>query len=139
MAKLANFKRNMTKAIDSGEWVRVGDEYDDLEIMTRGFTDEYTDMRNALLRRTATQKYRGDASKITTAEGRDITVDCLEAKCLLGVRNLVDDAGQPVVMPAFLKMLRDPDYSDLFTAALVACANVGRARTADAEDDVKNL
>lgn len=138
MAKLKNFKRDMAKALDSGEWVRVGDEYDDLEIQTRGFTDEYTDMRNALLRRTAVQRYRGDLTKVTTAESRDITIDCIAAKSILGVRNLIDDDGQPVTLAAFVDMLRDPDYSDLFTAALVACANVGRARTADAEDDVKN-
>lgn len=138
MAKLRNFKRNLSQAYDSGEWVRVGDEYDDLEIQTRGFTDGYTDMRAALLRRVAVQKYRGDANKITSAEARDITIDCLEAKSLLGVRNLVDDDEQPVTLAAFIKMLRDPDYSELFTAALVACNNVGRARTADAEDDVKN-
>lgn len=138
MAKLKNFKRNLSQAYDAGEWVRVGDEYEDLEIQTRGFTDEYTDMRNALLRRTAVQKYRGDTSKITTAENRDITIDCIASKSLLGIRNLVDDDMQPVTLPAFIEMLRDPDYSDLYTAALVACANVGRARAADADDDVKN-
>lgn len=135
MAKLKTFKRVMPK---DGEWVRVGDEYDDLEIQTRGFTDEYTDMRNARLRRLSMQRHSGDATKITTAENRELTIDCLEEKCLLGVRNLVDDAGQPVSLAMFLGMLRDPDYAELYTAALVACANVGRARTADVEDDVKN-
>lgn len=134
MADLANFKRVMPK---DGEWVNPGDEYDGLEILTRGFTDEYTDMRNALLRRVSMQRYRGDATKITTAENRELTIDCLEAKCLLGVRNASMN-GEPVDLPMFLKMLRDPEYSDLYTAALVACANVGRALTADAEDDVKN-
>lgn len=138
MAKLSSFKRNFSQAYDTGEWVRVGDEYEDLEIQTRGFTDEYSDMRNAALRRTAVQKYRGDMTKITTAETRGITIDCIAAKSLLGVRNLVDDDGQPVALKDFVTMLRNPDYADLYNAALVACANVGRARAVDAEDDVKN-
>lgn len=138
MAKLSDFKRNMAKVLDSGEWVNPGDEYNGLEILTKGFTDKYTDMRNNLLRRTAVQKYRGDASKITTAESRAMTIDCLEAECLLGVRNLADETGEPVTLSAFVMMLRDPDYKDLFDAALVACANVGRARTDDTGADVKN-
>lgn len=138
MAKLKNFRRDLAKALDTGEWIRVGDEYDDMEILTRGFTDEYTDMRNAVGRRLAIQRYRGDSTKITNAENRNLTVDCLAEKCLLNVRNLVGDDDQPVTLPAFVEMMRNPEYSDLFNAAIAACANVGRARSADRDDDVKN-
>ncbi len=138
MAKLASFKRDMKKARESGEWVQVGDDYGDLEILTRGFTDEYTDMRSAALHRLAVRNYRGDANKITTAESRAITIECLQAKCLLGVRNLVDDAGQPMTLDDFVRLLDDPDFSDLYTAALIACGNVGRAKAVNAGDDVKN-
>lgn len=138
MANLSKFKRNLSAARERGEWVQVGIAYDDLEILTRGFTHEYTDMRNQAMRNLAVRKYRGDAMLITTDESNGITVDCLAAKSLLGVRNLNDDSGQPVELPAFIEMLRDIDYSDLLDAACIACANVGKSRAADAEADVKN-
>lgn len=136
MAKLKAFKRD-SRYQTTGEWVQIGEEYDDLEILTRGFTDSYTDKRSAMFRKTAL-KYRGDVSKVTTAEGRDITIECLISECLLDVRNLLDEAGQPVTFAAFCGNLRDPDYADLYTATLMACGMVGRARAADADADVKN-
>lgn len=135
MANLAKFKRD-SRALDAGEWVAIGGDFDDIEIQTRGFNDEYTDARAAALRKMAL-KYRGDSDKITTAEIRAINTAAMAAHCLRGVRNLSDDNG-PVSLAAFLALLPDPDYTDLYYAVLTACAMAGRARAADAADDAGN-
>lgn len=138
MAKLSSFKRNVSSAAKNGEWVRLGDAYDDLEILSRGFWDEYTDARNLAVRNLSVRRYKGDAFKITTAENRDIVVDCLADKVLMNVRGIVDDNGQDVPLAAFIGFLRDPDYSELYNAVCNACGNVGAVKALDNEDDVKN-
>lgn len=139
MAKLSSFRRDMTQALDSGEWVAVGMAYDDLEIKVRGYTDAYWDNRNAATRALAMRKYRGDASQITMAEGRTIMVRAIIETTLMDVRNLEDDeTGQPMTLASFASKLLEPNYSELLDAVNIACSNVGRARAADAEADVKN-
>lgn len=137
MAKLSKFKRD-SSLTQTGEWIRVGDEYDDLEILTRGFNDDYTDHRNAGIRKAATLNYRGDPSKIGAAETRSITIDSIVAHSLIDVRNLADDDGNPVSLDKFVTMLRDPDYLDLYLATITACAMVGRTRAAVTKDAIKN-
>jgi hypothetical protein len=136
MARLSSFKID-SKAREQGEWVSPGDEYGNLEILTRGFTDSYTDARAAKVRRAAMQ-FGGDASKIPSAVSRAISVDCMIAHVLLGVRGLEDDTGQPVEFAAFVGLLRDPDYGDLFVAAVRAASMVGMRKVADINDALGN-
>lgn len=136
MAKLSAFRVD-SKAINQGAWIKPGEEYDDLEILTRGFTDAYTDARAAKVRRVALH-YGNDANKIPAAEQRAITVDCLISHVLLDVRGLSDDAGNPVPFGQFCDLLRDPDFSDLFVACIKAATMVGTQRRQDAADAVGN-
>lgn len=132
MAKLGSFGRSRS-AMDEGEWVSPGDEFDDLEIKTRAYNDAYTDLRALKLRREA-RRHGGDIGKIPNAVQRAIIVDCLVAHCLQDVRNLEDDDGTPVPFDQFAEMLKDPRYGDLFIAATAAPAKVGLASAEEAEE-----
>lgn len=136
MAKLSSFKVD-SNAVKQGEWVSPGEEYDDLQILTRGFTDLYTDARAARMRRLAVG-FGGDERKIPNELQREVIVDCLIKHVTLGVRNLVDDAGQPVTFAAFCDMLRNPDYADLFKAAVNAASMVGLVARQDVADALGN-
>lgn len=136
MAKISSFRVD-TKAIESGEWVSPGEEFDDLEILTRGFTDAYTDSRSARTRKAAIP-FGGDVSKIPSVVGRNILVDCLVRHVLLDVRNLQDDDGESVKFPAFCTMLGSGDYPDLLRAAVQAANKVGVAKATDTADAVGN-
>jgi hypothetical protein len=117
--------------------VRVGEEFDDLEIKTRGLTDQYHDARAAKLRRAALQ-HGGDVNKLPLAVTRRILVECLGDHVLLDVRNLENESGEPVSFDQFKALLAEPDYADLVVAALKAAAQVGLTRQAETEDAVKN-
>lgn len=132
MAKLGSFGRSRS-AMDEGEWVSPGDEFDDLEIKTRPYNDAYTDLR-ALKLRQAARRYGGEIGKIPNAVQRGIIVDCLVAHCLQDVRNLEHDDGTPVEFDDFVEMLRDARYGDLFVAAAAAPAKVGLTVAAEAEE-----
>jgi hypothetical protein len=136
MARLSAFRVD-SKAIEAGAWVKPGDEYDDLEIQTRGFTDVYTDAKAAKLRRAALQ-YGGDQAKIPNAVVRRVIVDCLIGHLLLDVRGLADEAGAPVAFAGFCDLLRDPDYSPLVNACIQAASTVGLIKAAVAGDDLGN-
>jgi hypothetical protein len=138
MAKLNQFRQNAS-AIQQGEWVRVAEEYDDLEIQTRGFTDAYFDAQAARQRRAAVGM-GGDVSKLPSALKRSINLDCMIAHVLLTppVRNLVDDDGEPVSADAFFSMLRDPNYASLLNACFIAAAQVGQRRADDVTEAVGN-
>ena len=130
MARLSAFKID-SKMVESGDWVRVGEEYDDLEILTRGFTDQ------AKLRKAA-RGFGGDTAKLPISVSRALLVESLVQNVILDVRNLKDDAGQPVLMPAFVALLRDPDYAELVAACLKAASRVGLAKADDLADAVGN-
>lgn len=133
MVQLSSFRIN-AKAVQSGQWVRVGEEYEDLEIQTRGFTDEYNDARASRLRRKAMQRgHAGDMAKLPVADVREINTDCLIEFCLLDVRNIKGDDGQPVPFAQFCELLRDPAYPDLFSATVRAVTLVGLVKAADVE------
>lgn len=122
----------------SGEWVRPGDEYDDLEILSRGYTDEYYDALAVKTRR-ASLAVGGDASKIPNSVQRDIRTDCLLEHIVLGVRNLTGDDDKPVPIEQFRDVLRDPDYVELNLACLKAAAAVGRSKAAEVEESAGNF
>lgn len=135
MAKLGNFKIN-SKARKDGEWVRPGEEYEDLEILTRGLTDTYFDGQAARQRRAAVA-YNGNVDKLPLAERREINLDLLIEHVILDVRNLTHDDGKtPVTFAEFKVMLRDPDYAELGLACFAAASQVGRRRQADVEDAI---
>lgn len=136
MARLSGFKIN-SKAIENGQWVSPGEEYDDLQILTRGFTDLYTDARAAKLRRAALA-YSGETTKVPNSIQREILVECMIEHVLLDVRNLTDDQGSPVDFARFCDLLRDPDYADLVTASIRAASLVGKQRLADTKDAAGN-
>lgn len=132
MAKLSAFRVN-SKAVTEGEWVRIGDEYDDLEIKTRGRTDQYHDA-TARRQRKAAAGFGGDVTKLPLAIRREINVECLIEFVVLDVRNLLDDAGEPVTLDQFRALLRDPDYKELVEACYIAAEMVGQRRAAEAEE-----
>ena len=132
MAKLSQLKHHHA-AITEGEWIRVGDEYDDLEILTRGITDLYLDAQAAKQRRAAVG-FGGDVDRLPVAIRRKINVECLIAHVVLDVRNLTDDAGQPVSFAQFKELLHGRDYTPLVSACFLAASQVGRRTAADLEE-----
>lgn len=132
MAKLSEF-RSDSAAIKAGEWVHVGEEYSDLEIRTRGFTDVYFDAQAAKQRRAATG-FGGDAAKLPSALRRSINVEALIAHVVLDVRNLEGDDGKPIAKDAFYDLLRNDDYAELVVACFKAAGQVGQRKAADIED-----
>ncbi|HJZ22049.1 MAG TPA: hypothetical protein VJ226_13890 [Bradyrhizobium sp.] len=123
MAKLSAFRAD-TKAIQDGVWLRVNDAlYDDLEIQTRGYTDEFVDAQTLRLARAA-ESLNGDTTRIPNAVRRLINGELIRDFLVLGVRNLADDDGQPVTIAAFKQMLTDPAYYKLSRACFDAAARV---------------
>ncbi len=137
MAKLSRFKANTNK-INDGDWVTLGEEFGNIEIKTKGFTDKYNDARQARIRRAAL-RFAGDSNKIPAADLRKIIVDLLIENCLLDVRNLQDENGIEVTFDVFKELLYDPNFLDLYMAVISAAAAVTNEREADLEDTKKNL
>jgi hypothetical protein len=136
MAKLALFRID-GRAVREGEWVSV-EEYGDLEILTRGFGDEYTDAQ-ARRQRQAAKAFGGDTDKLPVKIRRQINIECLIAHVVRDVRNLEHDDGTPVAFPEFCDLLRDPDYPGLLLASFQAAAQVGARREIDIEEAVPPL
>jgi hypothetical protein len=123
MARLQDF-RSDTRAIADGAWIRVDEAmYDDLEILTRGFTDAFVDAQNRRLAKAA-QPFNGDQTRIPNAVRRAINAGLLKDYLVLGVRNLLDEHDQPVTLEAFLEMLGDPAYARLARACFEAAGQV---------------
>ena len=136
MAKLTSFKVD-SKTVEQGEWVSPGDEYDDLMILTRGFTDLYTDARAARMRRLAVG-YGGDERKVPNKLARAAVADALIQHVLIDVKNLAKPDNTPVTFAEFCEYIKNPDYSDLFKAAVAAAAMVGMSRKQDVQDALGN-
>lgn len=136
MAKIAKFRKN-SAAIREGEWVKPGEEYDDMEILTRGFTDDYLDAQAQKLRRAASA-WGNSPERIPVKIKREINTDCLLKYVILDVRNLQHDDGSAVSLDEFKDMLRDPDYDELLVACYRAAAQVGQIKQADVEEAVGN-
>lgn len=136
MAKLSRFKADLAR-VNDGAWVTLGEEYGEIEIKTRGFTDVYNDARGAKIRRAAS-RYGGDALKIPQAEVRAILIELLIKHCLLDVRNLEDEKGEPVSFALFCDLLQEDQFSDLYGAALAAANLVSTEREQDLADSKKS-
>lgn len=139
MAILKKFKQDST-AINTGEWIVVGEEFDDLEILTKGLTDAYFDIQAAKLRQAA-RAYQNNVDRIPQAIRRRITAECLVSQVFMDVRNLFhDDAKtQPVTKEQFANLLLDPDYAELLVAVMRAAGKVGQQHTEALEEAVGNL
>ncbi|MFC4169605.1 hypothetical protein [Teichococcus aestuarii] len=135
MAKITKFRKN-SAAIREGEWIKPGEEYDDLEILTRGFTDEYLDAQAQKLRRAAASWHGQD--RIPVKIKRDINTELLLRYVILDVRNLQHGDGTAVTLEQFKQMLLDPDYDELLLACYRAASQVGQVRQGDLEEAVGN-
>lgn len=139
MAILKNFKQD-SQAIENGEWVPVGGDFDDLEILTKGMTDQYFDLQAAKLNKAA-RSVGGDVNRLPGKVRRQITVDCIRASLFMDVRNLWHDEEKlsPVTKDEFSALLADPDYMELVVAVMRAAGKVGQQRAEMVEEAVGNL
>jgi hypothetical protein len=129
MAKLSAF-RSDTRAINDGAWIRVDDAaYGDLDIMSRGYTDEFVDAQNARLMKAA-EPFLGDRDRIPNSVRREINAGLLRDFLVIDVRNLEGDDGKPVSVEQFHDMLEQPEYAKLQRACWLAA---GRITTRAAE------
>ena len=135
MARITAFKIN-SKAVETGEWIRLGEEFDDAEVLTRGYTDAYTDAHQAKLRRAA-KSMNGDATKLPIAVSRGLLIESLLQHVVLDVRGIQNADGSNTTMAQFADYLRDPDYATLLAAVLGAAGRVGLSRD-DVADAVGN-
>jgi hypothetical protein len=123
MVSITEF-RSDTRSINDGDWVRVdAARYGDLEIFSRGFTDEFVDAQNNRTGKAA-EAYVGDKTRIPNSELRKINASLLEDFLILDVRNLTDDAGIAVTVDTFHSMLYEPQYSRLARASWEAAARI---------------
>lgn len=134
MAKLSQLKVD-SRAIAEGAWIKPGEEFDDLEIHTRGLTDTYFDAQAARQRKAAIP-FGGNTDKIPLAIRQKINVELLKKFVLLDppVRNLQGPDGKEITAEQFFDLLSDPDYSPLVNACYLAAAQVGRQMSSDIED-----
>lgn len=137
MARLKDFRVD-TKALNDGIWVRVGEEYGDLEILARGTTDAFFDAKNALETKYVTQ-YGGSRDAIPNAILRDINAQLLEKHLIVDVRNLEGDDGQPLSVTEFHKLMYDAEYSRLSAAAWRAVGRASNQFASQVEMAVGNL
>ncbi len=130
MAELKSFRVD-AEARQNGAWVRVGDEFDDLEVKVRGLTDRYHDSV-AARSRSAARSLGGDTAKLPSAIARTIVINALCEHVILDVRNL-KDGDHEIGVEAFKLLLQQEEYYDLVLAVLRATQQVGIAR----QDDLK--
>jgi hypothetical protein len=134
MARLKEFQSDQ-KAIDEGEWVLPGEAvYGDLEIKTRGFSDQFKEARARRWAK-ASAAYNGT---VPEALGRKINAELLADFLILDVRNLTHDSGEPVTVAEFRKMLLLPEWDRLARACWDAAAMVTNRSMAQREDAAGN-
>lgn len=136
MARLAALRVD-ADAIENGEWINPGDEFDGMRLKVRGFTDSYFDAYNQRIRRAAVP-FNSDSTKIPNAIARAIRAECLSQHVFLDVCGLEGDDGKPLDAAGFRKLLLDPDYGQLVQAVQIAAGMVGRGLSLDIEDATKN-
>jgi len=130
--------RGDTKAINDGDWVRVDEaRFGDLEIRTRGYTDEFIDAQNRELARAA-EEFNGDRDRIPNSDRRRINARLLEDFLVLDVRNLTDDGGLPISVATFHSMLYQQEYSRLAAASWQAAQRVSTRSRAQTERALGN-
>lgn len=141
MAKLSQF-RSDTRALNDGMWVLVDPAaFDDLEILSRGFTDAFIDAQTQKIAKAA-RPYgyprEGSREKIPNSEMRQINAELLRDFLILDVRNLYDEAGEPVSIKDFHAMLFSQAFDRLSSACWQAAGKVTTASTMAQESAVGN-
>lgn len=145
MAKLSDFRAD-TNAINDGVWTRVSEaNYGDLEILSRGFTDEFIDSQNAMMMKAAA-KHAPPGTPLTDRQSyipnsvmRTINAELLRRHLVLDVRNLLDDAGNAVPVAKFHEMLGDMKYGRLARACWEAAGSVSLRSAEELETAMGNL
>lgn len=132
MAKLSQLRTN-TAALNDGEWMLLGLEFDDVEVKVRGQTNAFIDAQNRRLQRAA-RSYGGEVGRIPIAVLRKHNADLLIEHLLLDVRNLTDDAGKPIGIDQFRELLQQPEYAEIVVACYVASRAVGKVREEETEE-----
>lgn len=136
MVKLLKLRRDAQKVQD-GEWIRPGEEFEDLELKVRGYTFEFTDARAERFR-AAARKYGGDINKVKGKESHAIVVSTIRDYLLLDVRGVLDQDGNPVPVEVFGQLLGDLNYQLLVKACIDAAGQVGQEKIEDDEEAIKN-
>ena len=136
MARLSALRVD-ADAIEQGEWINPGDEYDGMTLKVRGFTDTYFDSYNQKMRRAAVP-FNGDASKIPNATARAIRAECLAKEVFLDVAGLEGDDGKPVDAAKYRELMLDPNCGALVIAVQTGASMVGRGLALDIEEAAKN-
>ena len=134
MAQLTDFVTD-EKAINEGMWIRVNPAlYDDLDIFSRGFTDEFVDAQAARLRKARIDGDLTEGEALPNAMQRQINAGLLRDYLVLDVRNLNGPDGSPVSVADFTAKLGELSYTRLARACWEAASRV-TARTAKANAD----
>lgn len=137
MAKLSAFRTDV-RAINDGIWITVDERlFDDLQIQTRGFTDEFLDAQAARIQ-AAADRHEGDRARIPNAEMRRINAGLVREFLVLGVRNLQHDDERPVTLDEFLAMLDRAEYARLHQACWKAAGKVTTRTAAQLETAAGN-
>jgi hypothetical protein len=150
MASLTAHRTN-TAAVKAGEWVPLGPDYGDIEIFTRGQTDDYLDAQ-ATRQRTAARGFNGDTTRLPVAIRRAINIGLLLEMMLMDVRNLTEEptaeekaaalaekrkpVGRTIEIEEFKEMLRSPDWAEVAGACFAAAERVGRDRIVTKTEDL---
>jgi hypothetical protein len=138
MVSINEFRAD-SKAINEGDWVRVDSaRYGDLEILTRGFTDDFIDAQNARTEKLA-ESFMGDRTRILNSDMRKMNASLIEDYLVIDVRNLTDEKGEPVSVALFHAMLYQPEYARLARASWAAAARISTRSVAQMEDARGNL
>jgi hypothetical protein len=136
MANLNEFQSDM-KSITEGIWIRVHEAYGDLEILVKGFTDDFHDARTARTE-IASEPYGGNEKKIPNHEQRRINASLMKDYLIIGVRNLKDGEGNDVTLEQFHRFLFQNDYGRLSRMCWEAAGRVSARSMAQVELATKN-
>jgi hypothetical protein len=137
MVDLSEFRTD-TKAINDGVWLRVNEAaYGDLEILSRGFTDDFVDAQNARIAKAA-EPYGNDRTRVPNSLMRQINASLLEDYLVLDVRNLKNGEAD-VEVGAFHMMLYDAAFNRLSRACWDAASRVTTRSEAQLKSAVGNL
>ena len=111
-----------------GEWIALGAEYGDVEVLVRVMGGAYNDDLNAR-RRDLYKEFGGMEAVPSDRDGQAMT-EALIARVLVDVKGGKDDTidGAPVDMESFSALLREPGATTLVNAVMVAASKVGLHR-----------
>lgn len=112
-----------TRAIEDGRWIAVGGAYDDLRILTRGFTDEFRDAQKTK-NKTATDAFMCTVEEIPEASLRRINAELLRDYLILDVENFLDDDDKPIPVNIFHEMLFEKQWTRLARACWTSASRV---------------